>query len=91
MDIRDIEAGKSYACKFRTSTFIDDNGKPIEVNLKLGQAHPGKPGVYEGLGIIEIRDLEKELVQLWDNESQMRFTVSYNDLWDVDAVEWTDG
>ena len=91
MHIKDIPAGTSWGCKFKTTTFLNELGKPIEAyNLALGQAHPGKPGLYEGIGIIQVRDIENERVQLQDVESLKQFTVIFNDCWDVDTIEWTE-
>lgn len=90
MDIRDIPTGESWGCRFRTTVFLDDAGKPVTAqNLQLGQAHPGEPGVYESIGIIQVRDLERELVQLQDIETFNQYTVSFDDIWDVDTIEWT--
>ena len=89
MDIRDIPVGKSWACRFRTTTFLDMSGKPIDaVNLAPGQTHPGAPGVYESIGVIQVRDLENERVQLQDIETFKQFTVDFTDCWDVDTIEW---
>lgn len=91
MDIKDIPAGESWACRFKTTTFLDSNGAPVEANsLQLGQAHPGVPGVYEGIGVIQVRDLENNRVQLQDVESLKQFTVAFEDCWDVDTIEWVE-
>ena len=50
MDIKDIPAGESWACRFKTTTFLDSEGQPVEAfNLALGQAHPGVPGAQIAL------------------------------------------
>lgn len=90
MNIEEITVGESWACKFRTTTFVDDQGNPISAQLNIGEAHPGKPDVYEGVGVIEVRDVEKQLVQVYDINCEQRFTVRFSDCWDVDTVEWTD-
>jgi hypothetical protein len=90
MNIRDIPAGESWACRFRTTTFLDRDGKPVEAyNLATGQAHPGVPGVYESIGVIQVRDLENSRVQLQDVVTFRHFTVSFDDCWDADVIEWT--
>ena len=89
MQIKDIEPGKSYACRFKVYTFIDENKKPVDTrNLNLGEKVPGLPGTYEGFGIIQIRDNDNELVELWDTDLNREWTVSWKDCWDVDVVEW---
>ena len=91
MDIRDIPAGESWACRFKTSTFLDQDGLPIQAyNLALGQAHPGTPGVYEGIGVIQVRDLDNERVQLQCVKTLKQFTVDFADCWDVDVIEWVE-
>lgn len=91
MDIRDIPAGESWACRFKATTFVDDQGLPIEAqNLQLGQAHPGRPGIYEGIGVIQVRDFDNERVQLQDVETLRTFTVGFDDVWDCDTIEWVE-
>tara|TARA_B100001057_G_scaffold456469_1_gene503893 strand:+ start:280 stop:552 length:273 start_codon:yes stop_codon:yes gene_type:complete len=82
--IEDITPGKSYACKFRVETMVDTFGRipglsdtPL-AGLKL----------YEGLGILIQRDSEKRLVKLQDEKSKKEFVISFDDIWDVDEVEW---
>lgn len=89
MEIKDIPAGESWACKFRTTTFLDAQGQPVAAqNLQLGQAHPGSPGVYESLGIICTRDLESARVELQDTQSTQRFIVDFDNCWALDTIEW---
>lgn len=89
MDIRDIPAGESWACRFKTTTFLDQDGVPVAArNLALGQAHPGAPGVYESIGVIQVRDLENQRVQLQCVNTLNQFTVDFADCWDVDVIEW---
>ena len=91
MEIKDINIGESYACRFKVSTFVDVDGNAIhETNLNIGEKHPGMPGIYEGIGIIEVRNIEQELVQLIDTRDGATFNVPWADCWDVDTVEWTD-
>ena len=89
MDIKDIPAGESWACRFKTTTFLDADGNPVAArNLALGQAHPGAPGVYESIGVIQVRDLENQRVQLQCVSTFNQFTVDFADGWDVDTIEW---
>lgn len=91
MNIEDIPVGESWACRFRLQTFVDREGQPVAAqNLQLGQAHPGAPGEYTSIGVIQVRDLENRRVQLQCVETLQQFTVSFDDVWDVDRIEWTD-
>ena len=91
MDIRDIPAGESWACRFKTTTFLDSTGKPVDAkNLQLVQTHPGTPGVYEGVGVIQVRDMDNHRVQLQCVETLRQFTVDFDDCWDVDTIEWVE-
>lgn len=92
MQIQDINPGESWGCRFRTTTFIDnDTGLPIDAqNLQLGQTHPGNPGVYEGIGVIQVRDTENQRVQLQCVKTLRQFTVDFDDCWDIDTIEWVE-
>ena len=83
--IEDITPGKSYACKFRTTTMLDDLGRPAP---NLSDVPLKGPGVYEGFGVLTTRDMDSRLVKLIDEKSSKEFTVSFDDIWDVDTVEW---
>jgi len=85
MKIEDIEVGKSYACKFKTETMVDTFGRiPGLSDTPLAGVK-----MYEGLGILVQRDTEKRLVKVQDEKSSKEFVVSFDDIWDVDEVEWT--
>ena len=86
MKIQDIEVGKSYACKFKVETMLDTYGRPPG----LSDTPLKGPGLYEGFGVIEIRDSEKEMVQIVDEKSSKKFVVPFNDIWDIDTVDWVD-
>ena len=84
--IETLEVGKSYACKFKTTTMLDTFNRPAG----LSDVPVKGPGVYEGLGVIKIRDNESRLVELEDTVSRRKFVVSFDDCWDIDDVEWND-
>lgn len=86
MKIQDIEVGKSYACKFKVETMLDTYGRPPG----LSDTPLKGPGLYEGFGVIEIRDSEKEVVQIVDEKSSKKFVVPFKDIWDIDTVDWVD-
>ena len=86
-DIKDIEPGKSYACKFKVETMLDDLGRPAP---NLSDVPLKGPGLYEGFGVLMQRDSAKELVVVKDEKSKKEFVVPFSDIWDVDDVEWVD-
>jgi hypothetical protein len=85
IDIQDITPGESYACKFRVETLVDDLGRPAP---NLSDQPLAGTKVYEGIGLLVQRDLEQRLVKLQDEASQKTFIVSFDDIWDIDTVEW---
>tara|TARA_Y100000589_G_C27051545_1_gene587520 strand:+ start:190 stop:465 length:276 start_codon:yes stop_codon:yes gene_type:complete len=87
INIEDVVPGQSYACKFRVETMLDDMGRPAP-NLS-DQPLVGK-GTYEGLGVLVARDMKTRLVELEDEKSKKKFVVSFDDIWDVDTVEWVE-
>jgi len=92
MDIADIEAGQSYACKFKIRTFVDKEGIAVDTRtLAPGEAVVGgTPGEYEGFGYIVKRDADKRLVEVMDPKLEREWVVNWNDTWDVDVIEWVD-
>ena len=85
IDIEDITPGESYACKFRVETMLDELGRPAP---NLSDTPLKGPGVYESVGILVQRDTEQRLVKLQDEPSKREFVVSFDDIWDVDTIEW---
>jgi len=85
--IEDVVPGQSYACKFRVETMLDTLGRPAP-NLS-DQPLKGK-GMYEGLGVLVARDLDTRLVKLQDEKSKKEFVVSFDDIWDIDTVDWVE-
>lgn len=84
--IEDVKPGKSYACKFRVETMLDTFGRiPGLSDTPLKGV-----GTYEGLGILIQRDSGQRLVKLQDEKSKKEFVVGFDDIWDVDEVEWSD-
>lgn len=87
IDIMDITPGESYACKFRVETMLDQFGRPAP---NLSDVPLKGVGIYEGLGILTQRDVDQRLVRLVDDQSRKEFVVSFDDIWDIDTVEWND-
>ena len=84
--IEDIQPGKSYGCKFKVTTMLDTFGRPPG----LSDTPLAGPGLYESFGIIQVRDLESKLVELYDEKSRKTFRCSFSDIWDIDDVEYVD-
>lgn len=84
--IEDVKPGKSYACKFRVETMLDTYGRVPG----LSDTPLKGVGTYEGLGILMQRDSDQRLVKLQDEKSKKEFVVGFDDIWDVDEVEWND-
>lgn len=85
MHMRDIEAGRSYACRFRTAELVDINGEPV-VDKQSQTAASMRP--REGFGIIKTRDEAQQLVEVIDTDSEKVYVVGWEDCWDIDEVEW---
>jgi len=85
--IEDITPGESYACKFRVETMLDTLGRPAP---NLSDVPVKGVGMYEGLGVLMQRDTEQRLVKLQDQKSSKEFVVSFDNIWDIDVIEWTD-
>ena len=88
----DIKPGKSYACKFKVETMLDQFGRPpnlSDVPLK-------GPGMYESFGLITIRDSEKKLFKIQDlknntgRKTSNEFIVPWSECWDIDEAELVD-
>ena len=86
MDIRSITPGKAYACKFKVETMLDIHGRLPG----LSDTPLKGPGLYEGLGVIQIRDMESKHVQLKDEKSGKEFIVPFAQIWDIDTVDWNE-
>ena len=59
-------------------------------DMRAGESYATRFRVedYEGLGVVETRDVEQQLLQVVDVDSGLRFVVSWDNCWDVDVVEW---
>lgn len=86
--IDQIQEGGSYACKFKVEVMLDMHDTP---HPNLSDTPLKGPGVYEGLGIIQVRDMKSQLVELQDEKTKKTFVVPFADIWDIDTVEWVDG
>lgn len=87
IDILEVVPGNSYACKFRVETMLDTLGRPAP---NLSDVPLKGPGMYESIGILTQRDIDQRLVRLTDEKSKKEFVVSFDDIWDIDTIEWND-
>lgn len=87
IDIQDVIPGESYACKFKVKIMLDSLGRPAP---NLSDTPLQGEGEYEGFGVLKQRDLEQRLVVVYDESSKRDFIVSFDDIWDVDTVDWVD-
>lgn len=85
--IEDVKPGNSYACKFKVKTMLDNLGRPAP---NLSDTPLKGEGMYEGVGVLSARDINTRLVRLIDEKTEKEFVVSFDDIWDIDVVEWTD-
>ena len=84
--IEDIKPGNSYAAKFKVETMLDTYGRiPGLSDTPLKGV-----GTYEGLGGLLARDTDQRLVELQDEKSKKKFVVSFDDIWDVDTIDWVE-
>ena len=86
IDIRKVEVGKSYACKFKVEHILD------EYDRIAGLSDTPIKGLvwYEGFGELMQRDSEKQLVKILDEKSKKEFVVPFDQIWDVDVVEYVE-
>jgi hypothetical protein len=86
IDIENIIPGNSYACKFRVETMLDTFGRiPGLSDTPLKGV-----GTYEGIGILMQRDVEQRLVKLKDEKSSKEFVVGFDDIWEIDEIDWVE-
>jgi|TARA_R110000744_G_scaffold100769_1_gene194414 hypothetical protein len=84
--IQDVKPGKSYACKFKTEQVLDEFG----CIPGLSDTPLKGLGWYEGFGELVQRDSKTELVRILDQKSNKEFVVPFNQIWDVDEVEYVE-
>jgi len=90
MKIEDVTPGESYACKFRVKNIpLDEYGRPGGM-MSLADLPVKRHGDYESLGLLVARDMNTRLVRLQDERTKKEFVVSFDDIWDVDTVEYVD-
>lgn len=86
MEIKDIQAGSSYACYYKIVEMTDEQGLPVEPDSPRAD----KLRAREGFGVIKTRDTEKQLVEIIDTETKNTVVVGWDQCWGIDEVEWHD-
>jgi hypothetical protein len=66
---------------------LDAMGRPAP---NLSDVPLKGPGMYESIGVLMQRDMDQRLVKLKDDKSSKEFVVSFDNIWDIDEVEWID-
>lgn len=90
IDIRDITPGESYACKFRVRDIpLDEWGRPGGL-YSMADVPIARTGDYEGFGFLKQRDTEQQLVVVVDEKLNRDWILTYDDIWDVDTVEYSE-
>lgn len=90
IDIMDIIPGQSYGCMFRVKNIpLDEFDRPGGM-LSMADLPINKFGDYEGFGFLKQRDIDQQLVVVVDDKSGSEFICSFNDIWDIDCIEFVD-
>jgi len=79
IDIRDIVHGNYYDCKFKTEQMLDARGRP----MNLSDTPLRGMGLYKSTGRITGRDINTEMVEVMDSQSNQEYVVSFDDIWDI--------
>jgi hypothetical protein len=80
----DIVSGKSYACKYKIKTMLDQFGRlPGLSDTPLKGV-----GTYEGFGIIKVRDIDQRLLKIVDQASGKELVIGFDDVYDIDEAEY---
>lgn len=80
----DITSGDLWACEYRTTRMLGENGEPVR-NLPVGGTARG-PGLYESTGVIVVRDRMNQRLEVVDIHDQTRHVVNYADVWAIDRA-----
>lgn len=88
---RDITAGESWACRFTVQAMVCEDGSLYDsTGVQPGETVAARPGTYSSVGVIVRRDVSAELLELRDTESGKTFVVGFDDVSDIDRVEWVE-
>ena len=89
MKPEDLVPGKSYACKFRLRTYLNENNEPLDTSSIPEDPTEWLLGDWESWGLIARRDSQARLLEVKDERAIRTWTLSYDDVWDIDVAEYT--
>lgn len=78
-----IQAGKSYACLYTTEIGLTKDGTIPDTPEDTDRMEP-----LTGFAIIAKRDPKARLLTVVDVNLALEITVSYDDVWDIDEIEY---
>jgi len=86
MKPQDIQAGHSYACYYTLRDIpLDEWDRPGGL-LSMSDVPIKRTGDWEGFGLIQTRDSEAELFEIYDLELKRTFVVPFADTRDIDVA-----
>lgn len=90
MTPHDIKPGRSYACYYTLRDIpLDEFDRPGGL-YSLADLPIKRTGDWEGFGVIQTRDTEQQLLEVFDTTLKRTFVVAYADVRDIDTAEYAD-
>jgi hypothetical protein len=83
-DPNDITPGETWACRYKTTRMLGEDGRPV-INQRPGDTAKG-PGEWQSIGVILTRDRENRRLEIRDLEDGTTHVVDYGDAWDIDRA-----
>ena len=88
---QDITAGEAWGCEFTVRTWMDRTTQqpcdpPEEAPTELSDVQPGE---WHSWGVIAVRDLENQLLEVEDAQVSRTWIISFDDARNIDRVEYT--
>lgn len=83
-----LEPGKSYACKFRIKTYVNEQGEPMEIADLPQEPHLLKTGVWVSWGVIARRDTANRLLEVEDQQTERTWILNWDEVWDIDTAQY---
>lgn len=89
MKAEDLEPGKSYGCKFTLRTYLDENKEPLATSSVPDNPEQWQLGEWRSWGLIARRDTQNRLFEVKDQNCMRTWTISFDDVYDIDVAEYT--